>query len=751
MSYHGLIACLAFFLLSPVACGDNAASGDVTDTAPDAIETTPDGGDSDDVELSGDVPEVDDSNAPDAADVSDVDTSDTSPDIDVGPPRPSTFRAIGGMSMGAAAINVALEHPGTFDMVGALGGYPDSTYMMAQMLRLHFQGFCPLADLAARADDLDNPNAEPPVTCGPALPQHELEVAMDFDHLRYDDNGITMTRGFYGEIIDNFSCAYGNLAGPSLAEAPLLPAGIDLAWWKSTSSNDRCANPKPIPKALSYNAEYNPTAEYPVIPLCDIDEPVTPGLLPSVFDVAAPRNRPIAALLAVDINRNGRRDLGEPLFLNPWERFSDVGADGCSDDFEDGAGGCIASDPGTPAGAVPPNPNDIPVDVPGGDPNGDNYDWTLNPNGTENNDGYDLGEPFSDLGLDGVSQDVSGAPDLGEGNGVWDTVPTFANVLAHDADTKLRTIDAADLEGMDFWFDAGIRDVLNAGVVARNLVATLRSRGREPVVYHDFTSRPGSFAPDLAVDELLNSLFDIDLSPASIGRDVYIEYGDPNADALAIASGDGKHVGSGVDAVNRIATFLITAIRRMPEPDYTIYSLPDPIALFPSFYSPALHARRGYTIAFPPGYWEPENAEVRYPVVYFLHGLGQDATDLAPAAFATGILMSQGRLPKALLVFPDGACCFVDSETGRRECACGDNDNGVRQCVDPACEGEEASCNVRPIPDNRLQRECHRGSLYADMQTNRWGEPRSDLGYKTSVFELVQHVDATYRVRVPTR
>jgi hypothetical protein len=37
------------------------------------------------------------------------------------------------------------------------------------------------------------------------------------------------------------------------------------------------------------------------------------------------------------------------------------------------------------------------------------------------------------------------------------------------------------------------------------------------------------------------------------------------------------------------------------------------------------------------------------------------------------------------------------------------------------------------------------------MVTNRWGEPRADMGYKTSVFELVQHVDATYRVHPPTR
>ncbi len=710
-------ASIAFVL---IACGDDATSTDTSEVAPDVTEVEVDGVEPD-VEA---VDEIGDT-SPEVEDVVDV-----SPEAEVAPPEPSTFRAIGGMSMGAAAINVALEHPGTFDLVGALGGYADSTYMMAQMLRLQFGGFCALEDLAGRTD-LDDPNAG--VTCGPAQPQQPLEVPMDFNHLRYDDNGITMTRGFYGEVIDNFSAAYGNLTGPGLAEAPLLPDGIDLSWWKSTPGWERCANPRPLPKALSYNVEYNPNADYPVIPLCDIDRPQAEGLLPSELDTQTPRDRPIAALLAVDINANGRRDYGEPLFLNPWERYQDVGTDGCSDAFEDGAGGC----------------SEVAQSIV--DRNGDNYDWTNNPAGTERNDSYDLGEPFSDLGLDGVSQDVSGAADHGEGNGVWDAVPTFSNVLAHDADTKLRAIAEADLESMDFWFDGGIRDVLNAGVVARRLVATMRTRGREPNVYHDFAGRPGTMFPDVAPGDIIARLFDLDFSRRAIGRDVYVEYGNPDATPEQIAKGDGKHVGSEEDAVHRIATFLVSAMKRFPEPDYALYGLPDPIALNPSFYSPALNARRGYTIAFPPGYWEPENAAVRYPVIYFLHGLGQDASDLAPAALATGLLMSQGSLPKALLVFPDGACCFVDNETGLRECACGDNDDGVRMCVDPACQGEEASCEVRAIPDNRLQRECHRGSLYADMQTNRWGEPRDDLGYKSSVFELVQHVDATYRVRTPTR
>lgn len=737
-----LRSCLVSLFLVATACGDSSSTLDPKDSAapPDgdvSSDVEPDAPDS--AEPSDGVPDGASDTSPEVVDDT-SDTADSSDAPDTTPPRPSSFRAIGGMSMGAAAIDIALEEPATFDMVGALGGYADTTYMMAQMLRLHFQGFCPLEALetAARAGTLDDPTASPPVTCGPSVTRHALEVPMDWNHLRYDTNGITMTRGFYGEIIDNFSAAYGNLSVIQHPDAPLLPDGIDLAWWNSTSPAERCAHPRPIETRRAFNAEYNPDGLYPVIPLCDIDQPVTPGLLPSEFDVAAPRNRSIAALLAVDINGNGRRDLGEPLFLNPWERYQDVGLDGCPNASEDGLGGCIDA-------------TSRPIAPPPSDPNGDDFDWVANPDGLENNDRYDLGEPFQDFGLDGVPAARSGFADDGEGNGVWDAVPAFQRLLTHDADTKLRTLPAASLEHLDVWVDAGIRDVLDAGVVARNLVAALRSRGREPVVYHDFAGKPGALVPSVAPNDLVNAVFSIDWSPAAVGRDLYIEYGDPAATQAQIDAGDGKHVGTEIDALNRIATFLSAAILRMPEPDYTPYELPTPLSATPSFYSAGLHARRGYTIAFPPGYWEPENAERRYPVIYFLHGLGQAASDLGPAALVTGILMSDGRLPKALIVFPDGACCFVDKETGLRECACGTPSQGVRMCVDPACEGPEETCAVRPIPDSRLERECHKGSLFADMAANRWGEPRTDLGYKTSVRELVHEVDKTFRVRHPTR
>jgi hypothetical protein len=106
-------------------------------------------------------------------------------------------------------------------------------------------------------------------------------------------------------------------------------------------------------------------------------------------------------------------------------------------------------------------------------------------------------------------------------------------------------------------------------------------------------------------------------------------------------------------------------------------------------------------------------------------------------------------MPKALIVFPDGACCDRDVETGRRECACKRMDGGMK-CVEPSCEGPEHICEERTLPKSSLTEECNGGSLYFDLLTDRWGEPRDDLGYMTSVLEVIDEIDAEYRTRSGT-
>ncbi len=64
----------------------------------------------------------------------------------------------------------------------------------------------------------------------------------------------------------------------------------------------------------------------------------------------------------------------------------------------------------------------------------------------------------------------------------------------------------------------------------------------------------------------------------------------------------------------------------------------------------------------PPGYSLPENADVHYPVVYFLHGYGMAPDDLAALGiilwnYMTNVTLPESRrIQKMIFVFPDGRC-----------------------------------------------------------------------------------------------
>ena len=81
--------------------------------------------------------------------------------------RHFTFRAIAGMSMGAAALTVASHYPELFDSVGALGGYVDYRYIGRLMKDMMGSGFCPKEQLL-RPDLLEDINIpdNPLVFCG---------------------------------------------------------------------------------------------------------------------------------------------------------------------------------------------------------------------------------------------------------------------------------------------------------------------------------------------------------------------------------------------------------------------------------------------------------------------------------------------------------------------------------------------------------------------------------------------------------
>ena len=91
-----------------------------------------------------------------------------------------------------------------------------------------------------------------------------------------------------------------------------------------------------------YNKEYNPDGSYPVITFCDGSNGKTGSYLPEQDDA---HTMVVEYLLAVDLNRNGKREYGEPIIANHKERFTDFGVDGLADADEPGYNAQTNPDP----------------------------------------------------------------------------------------------------------------------------------------------------------------------------------------------------------------------------------------------------------------------------------------------------------------------------------------------------------------------------------------------------------------------
>ena len=91
-------------------------------------------------------------------------------------------------------------------------------------------------------------------------------------------------------------------------------------------------------------------------------------------------------------------------------------------------------------------------------------------------------------------------------------------------------------------------------------------------------------------------------------------------------SGDGAHVGTGTEVVDGLISFFDWLSARWPDGDYapvTQWNF-DTLGKTLSYDSASLGSKRDFFIALPPGYNNPANADLAYPVLYFLHGYGQD-------------------------------------------------------------------------------------------------------------------------------
>ncbi len=558
-------------------------------------------------------------------------------DANAGQPEMQQFgwNALVGISMGGnAAMAIALRHPDRFDMFADLGGEPgpSTIYTLTMVRDFLFGGFCTAADEAAGTGMVGQlcPNA--------STKPEQFEIASDYEHMVTQSGmgvGLTLDRSLYMKASRDLARALSNPALYNSADAYGVP-GVDHSYF-ATAAATRCATP--IVLNNFYDREFNPDGSKPVITFCDGGDSANLGI--AVFDPSLPQTDPAELLLAVDLNGNGKRDAGEPVITNAFEPFSDVGTDGLADKDEPGY------DPVT-------NP----------DPDHDDYHYLRNPLGTEGNGTYDPGEPFEDVGLDGVAgtcqagttppPGVSGCYDFGEGNGKWDVSPNVQRWYDQDVITRLDALTDDQRHHVAMWFDAGMRDFLNASVSANAGVGQAMAKYQAPFgVYDGFA--PLSEAP-------VEGAFDFTaINWDEIPKDGYVRYGDPDATADDIAAGDGKHVGTAVQVVSRAESSFAWMDKRWPEGDRDDTTDGGMITNTLMFTSPTTNRVSPFSLFLPPGYNLPENADRHYPVIYFLHGYGQQPQDLVDlsAIFANYMVESvplSYRFQKFIIVYVDGRC-----------------------------------------------------------------------------------------------
>jgi Putative esterase len=152
---------------------------------------------------------------------------------------------------------------------------------------------------------------------------------------------------------------------------------------------------------------YNPDGSFPVI----------------TYEDPAPGDW-VEVLLALDANRSGKRERGEPILRQFHEPFIDANGNGM----------------------------------------------------------FDPGEISSDFGLDGVS----GTGDYGEGDGLFTYNPRRNNFLAQDPLTHTKTVPLEALQGLNLYLDAGTEDEFQFNVHAENFVRILTDRGLDVRIENDF-------------------------------------------------------------------------------------------------------------------------------------------------------------------------------------------------------------------------------------------------------------------------
>lgn len=569
--------------------------------------------------------------------------------------RKLTHRAVLGFSMGGIGSSLfGMNHHDMFDAIVPLGGPMDAGFFLSYSMANHFGGFC-----ERKAGD-----PPPPVPCkvDPAPPKEMYEHVQTFENW-WHQKGVDGTGGTFGResmvsIFRDVSSGWGDPAFNNAAH-PHVANGIDNPKpLIEKEPADYCSDPAKSTVALTgfYDRRYNPDGALPVIKFCDgANKPGLPGVW------APGGTMPLEMVLAVDLNKNGTRDEGEPVIVQPYEPFEDNGKDAKSSKNE---------------------PGYDPISNP--DPAGDDYDPQYNPLGTEGNHVYDEGESFEDVGLDGVKCPTPGACkyDVGEGNGKFDMSVGLQTFFARDGRMQMQKYPFAKtppggewteqaLDNLDYYSDGGIRDIFNWGTVGYHYIGGLVSRNRPTTYYNDWEYLPGLNIKNCVTGQNSDCFDPKDVDWSAIGKSTYLRYGNIDAKQRLIEKGDGQHVGYVDQVVRRIQTGLFYIGSRWPDADKKYAENPperdDPTpcggTMSCTYSFSDSRGRTGpLTVILPPGYHGDPSKETRYPVVYFLHGYGQTPEDLQAFVLLVSPLMGHSlssratRLEKMIMVFVDGRC-----------------------------------------------------------------------------------------------
>jgi hypothetical protein len=568
--------------------------------------------------------------------------------------RKLTHRAVFGFSMGGiGASMVGMNHHDLFDVVAPLGGPMDPTWLLWYVKKYHMGGFCERA--------AGDPIPTTPCHADVGKPTELFEHVQDFEHWWHmdgvDGTGGTFPRSEYVEIFRDLSIQWGDPASRNDA-FPYVANGVTSPLSVRADTADYCGDPAKATVAATgyYDAQYNPDGSLPVIKFCD--GAAAPG---KPCQWVPGGQKPMEIALAVDLNKNGKRDEGEPVIAQGYEPFDDFGLDGKASKDEPGY------DPVT-------NP----------DPSGDDYDNQYNPLGTEGNHHFDKSadgtktEPFKDVGLDGVvcPTGKTCSFDFGEGNGKWDQSPGLEHFQKVDGRSQIlgwtgapvggAWSDAA-LDSLDYYSDGGIRDIFNWGVIGQHYAGAFPARGRSLMYFNDWTHFPNAVINDSTYFDPKNVDYE------ALGQNAFVRYGSLDATDKLIASGDGQHVGYVDQLYRRVQSALFFIGAKWPDADRAYVEDPEPPAtpdpepckdtLSCTYDFTDHNGRKGPTlVVLPPGYHADAAKGVTYPVVYFLHGYGQTPEDLQATILLISPFMGSGlssratRLPKMIMVFVDGRC-----------------------------------------------------------------------------------------------